>query len=324
MEDKKKLSVLMSVYNETLEDITEAIDSVLCQSFSDFEFLIVDDNPSRLDHKALLNEYKKRDSRIVLIENQSNIGLAVSMNKAANEACGDVFVRMDADDICLPNRFEDQYQLLCGEDYDLVCGRYTVIGDVSQNESVDIKPEYKSSAEISEMLPYKSVIHHPTVMMTRAIFESVNGYRNFPCAQDYDLWLRMLDAKAIFGMTDSTVLKYRIRQTSISASKRIKQRLTIEYIRDRYIERLRKGTDSFSKEHYQNYLNKHIKNELKDSALIEQGSDVLIRANKYAAQGKLLHFILLRCKVLLCNRIYRHIFLKLWVSQKMIKYMRKS
>jgi len=321
---KIQLSVLMSVYNETLKEITEAIESVLNQTFSDFEFLIVDDNPSRLDHKALLSEYRSKDSRIIIIENQKNIGLAMSINMAATKACSDIFVRMDADDICLPTRFEEQYQLLRGNSYDLVCGRFTEIDETSLNIGInDVKPEYKSSEEISNTLPYKSVIHHPTVMMTRAIFEKVNGYRDFPCAQDYDLWLRMLDAKATFAMTNKSVLKYRIRESSISGSKKIKQRLTVEYIRDRYIERLRKGKDSFSKEHYQSYLNKHIRNESKDSELIERGNIILNQAKVCAEQGNLLRSKLLRCKVLMSNRVYRHVFLKLWFSKIIIEQLRK-
>ncbi|MBR2635116.1 MAG: glycosyltransferase [Clostridia bacterium] len=322
--EKVQLSVLMSVYNETLKDIAEAIESILNQTFSNFELLIVDDNPSRLDHKNLLAEYKKKDSRIIILDNQKNIGLAMSMNKAAAKARSDIFVRMDADDISLPTRFEEQYQLLRSNCYDLVCGRFTSIDEASLDIGLnEIKPEYISSEEIAETLPYKSVIHHPTVMMTRAIFERVNGYRDFPCAQDYDLWLRMLDAKATFAMTNKTILKYRIRESSISGSKKIKQRLTIEYIRDRYIERLRKGKDSFSKEHYQNYLNKQIKNESKDSELIEQGNVILNYAKECEEHGKALYSKLLKCKVLLCNRVYRHVFLKLWVSKIIIKRLRQ-
>lgn len=323
--ENAELSVLMSIYNETLKDITEAIDSVLNQTFSNFELLIVDDNPSRTDHKALLEEYKQKDSRIVIIENPKNIGLAMSMNKAAAKASSDILVRMDADDICLPERFDEQYQLLRSNCYDLVCGRFTEIDEESLDiEANDIHPEYKTSEEIAQTLPYKSVIHHPTVMMTREIFERVNGYRDFPCAQDYDLWLRMLDANATFAMTNKTILKYRIRRESISSLKKIKQRLTVEYIRDLYIERLRKGKDCFSKEHYQKYLSKHIKNELQDSELIEQGNVVLNQAKAYANQGKKVCSVLLKCKVLLINRVYRHVFLKLWISRMVIERLKKN
>lgn len=323
MKRDNSISVLMSVYNETPGEITEAIESVLNQSFSNFEFLIIDDNPSRLDHKSLLDEYKKKDSRIIIIENETNIGLAMSMNRAASKANGDIFIRMDADDISLPTRFEDEYQLLCSQNYDVICGRYTVMDENSIDiGSYSVKPEYTMPNLISETLPYKSVIHHPTVMMTRRIFEKVNGYRNFPCAQDFDLWLRMLDANATFAMIDKVVLRYRLRSSGVSVSRRIKQRLTVEYIRDLYIERLRRGCDSFSEEHYQNYLKKNIKDEETDSALIEQGNVALNKAKQYDMQGKRLYSQLLRSKLLLCNRVYRHVFLKLWKSKIIIKRLR--
>lgn len=323
MNREKKLSVLMSVYNETLGDITEAIESVLSQTFPYFEFLIVDDNPARSDHRFLLEEYKRKDSRIIIIKNEKNIGLAMSMNKAALNASGDVFVRMDADDICLPTRFDDEYRLLCSQNCDVICGRYTVMDDNSIDiSSYGVKPEYTVSNMISETLPYKSVIHHPTVMMTRRIFERVNGYRNFPCAQDFDLWLRMMDANATFAMIDKVVLRYRLRSSSVSVSKRIRQRITVEYIRDLYIERLRTGCDSFSEEHYQNYLKKNIKDEEMDSALIDQGNVIINKAKLYDVQGKRLYSVLLRSKLLLCNRVYRHVFFKLWRSKRAIKRLK--
>lgn len=317
------LSVLMSVYNETCNDITEAIDSILNQTYCDFEFIIVDDNPARLEYKSLLAEYQKKDSRIVLLENEVNIGLAMSMNKAASYAKTDVFVRMDADDVSLANRLEQERRLLLDGNYDLVCGRYTTIDEKSQEVDVcDIKPHYISSKKIAETLPYKSVIHHPTVMMTREIFERVGGYRDFPCAQDFDLWLRMLEANATFAMTEQPVLKYRKRSTGVTATRRIKQRLTVEYIRDLYIERLKKGYDSFSKYHYEQYLLKNIKDEKKDSKLIEQGSIELVQANMFARQGKIFTSKVLKCKVLLCNRVYRHILIKLWFSKYQIQRLR--
>ncbi|BFK03756.1 hypothetical protein F090043F1_18840 [Parabacteroides goldsteinii] len=76
------VSVIMGIYNEPLEWIKQSIDSILNQTFVDFEFIIVNDNPLRNDNYILLNKYQQIDKRIVVVENESNIGLTESLNKA--------------------------------------------------------------------------------------------------------------------------------------------------------------------------------------------------------------------------------------------------
>ena len=88
-----------------------------------------------------------------------------------------------------------------------------------------------SSNEIIKLLPYQNTIHHPTVMIKKNIIESVKGYRNFPCAQDYDLWLRLFEKNISMGILNKLLIKYRIRKNSISQSKKLKQINTVWYIR---------------------------------------------------------------------------------------------
>ncbi len=97
-----KASVLMSIYNESLEQIKESVLSILSQDYDDFELIIVLDKPERTDVKALLDEFN--DTRIVFLINEKNIGLALSMNIAASRATSNFFIRMDADDVCLQGR----------------------------------------------------------------------------------------------------------------------------------------------------------------------------------------------------------------------------
>ena len=107
-----KLSVVMSVYNEPTEWITQSIDSILNQTFRDFEFIIINDNPEREENESLLNSYSQKDKRIVVIKNEQNLGLTKSLNIGINEAKGDYIVRMDADDYSFPERFEKQVQFM--------------------------------------------------------------------------------------------------------------------------------------------------------------------------------------------------------------------
>lgn len=95
-----KISVLMSVYNETLLEVEQSIISVLNQTHTDFECIIVIDKPDRIDAIAYIKQLSEKDSRIILLVNEQNIGLEMSMNRAATIAKGVYLVRMDADDIC--------------------------------------------------------------------------------------------------------------------------------------------------------------------------------------------------------------------------------
>ena len=77
-----QISVLMSVYNESERELKESVDSILNQSYKNFEFIIVNDNPNNINLKLMLNRFASKDNRIKIIENEKNIGLAMSMNKA--------------------------------------------------------------------------------------------------------------------------------------------------------------------------------------------------------------------------------------------------
>ena len=95
-----KISVIMSIYSEKEEWIKESIDSILSQTFRDFEFIIINDNPKRKQNENLLLEYSQKDNRIIVITNKENIGLTKSLNKGLSIAKGKYIARMDADIIC--------------------------------------------------------------------------------------------------------------------------------------------------------------------------------------------------------------------------------
>lgn len=255
MELKPAISVLMSVYNETESQIRESVESMLHQTFSDFELIIICDNPQRTDVKPVLDSYK--DSRIVFYQNPKNIALAMSMNKAAELAKADIFARMDSDDVAELNRFEVELPFIQSGEYDFVCSKYFAI-DMNSNP-IEYRTDIENrETDINAEVPINpNVIHHPTVMFTRSIFEKTGGYRDFPCAQDADLWLRMSEAGCRFYMVDHNLLKYRLNPKGVTISKRFRSILTLNYIYSLSLMRIEKGCDSFSKEDYQNYMKSH-------------------------------------------------------------------
>ena len=316
------ISVLMSVYNESENEIKESIDSILRQTFTSFEFIIVNDNPQRGDLPLLLNYYNQLDSRIVILTNEYNIGLALSLNKAANIAKTDIFARMDADDISNPNRFALQYEVISKKSYDLVFSNYEFINEESSLIPWENSYIGYSTEDISRLLPYTSIIHHPTVMMTRDIFERTGGYRNFPCAQDQDLWLRMWEKGGRFYMIDHKLLKYRVRKNSVSKLKKLQQKLTVDYIQDLFLMRLKNGMDNYSEKNYNTYIINNCVNNVNKIAEMHKYTIILLKAQKLKKNKNYVLSTLLRARVLIFSSIFRKSYLKKFKIKYAIKKYR--
>ncbi|MBR2343773.1 MAG: glycosyltransferase [Clostridia bacterium] len=293
------ISVLMSVYNETHEEIRESIDSVLSQSYSDFELIVVLDKPSYTEGLEQLREYEARDRRVRVLVNEKNIGLALSMNRAAENARGEYFLRMDADDVCLEDRFLKQYAEISSGKYDLVCGNYDFINE--NGEPLPQTAAVYNDRQLEKLLPYRNIIHHPTVIMTREIFERVGGYRNYPCAQDYDLWLRMKCAGCRMHMMDEELIKYRVREASITVSKRYKQSCTGEYIRSLYKNKM----EGYSYEGYLAYLDKRGVNDPGSNEDFIKNFGKYMEAKRDLGRGRLIRGTVALLGVIFKSKYYR-------------------
>ncbi|MDY3849165.1 MAG: glycosyltransferase [Prevotella sp.] len=317
MEHKPVISVLMSVYNETERQIRESVESILNQTFADLELIIVCDDPQRTDVKPILDSFN--DRRIVYYQNPQNIALALSMNKASELAKADIFARMDADDISELNRFEEELPILQSGMYDFVCSKYSVID--MQSKSIDYRTDIEDrGTDINSEVPINpNVIHHPTVMFTRSIFEKVGGYRDFPCAQDADLWLRMHEAGCRFYMVNKKLLKYRLNPNGVTISKRYRSILTINYIYSLSLMRLQKGTDTFSKENYKLYMKRHGYG----SSFKEKVFTYSLRLKEIASQkedkGKVYYATILRAMIFLICPAKRAIFLMRRRKHKLLR-----
>ncbi len=185
---KPRISVIMSVYNSQ-PFLEEAIESVLNQSFPDFEFLILDDC-STDDSKIILNEFTAKDKRIRTFFNTSNSGLTKNLNKLIRECNGEFIARMDADDISLRKRFEEQIKFFENHPNIDIVGTFsqdisndgTVIGD----RKVPIRHE-----QIVKLLPTLCPVSHPTVMYRAAAVRKIGGYdERYRTSQDYHLWFK--------------------------------------------------------------------------------------------------------------------------------------
>ena len=206
---KPKISVLMPVYNAE-KFLHEAIDSILNQTFGDFEFIIIND-ASTDNSKQLILSYQ--DSRIRYYENKTNLGVAKTLNKGLGLAKGKYIARMDADDISLPNRFELEYEsLMTDKNLVLVCSLFDYIDERSVFLSTYRRAF--SSEEIFYRLQFRNCFAHPTVIFNKkVIVDDFGGYNDKYEAEDADLWLRLSKKHKIVQL-DKVLARVRVSKQS--------------------------------------------------------------------------------------------------------------
>ena len=252
----KLVSIIMATYNETDQELSESIESILNQTYKNFELIIVNDNPENTKLKNKINQYLS-DSRIVLIENQTNIGAAKSRTKAVIASSGYYTAILDADDVSLPNRLEKQIDYLENHpECDLVaCCRNNIN---SKSEIIKVNASKKvSDAYIPLIMKYCSIITHSTVFLKTELLKQINGYRPFPSGHDYDMLLRLLSQGKKFHIMSESLVNYRIRSNSITNANYSKQYYCDKYIRKLYKERLNNNKDSFNVSILNNILTSH-------------------------------------------------------------------
>lgn len=218
------ISVIMSTYKEEEHLLREAIESVLNQTYKNFEYIIILDYPENEMHKEVITSYQEKDSRIKFYVNEKNMGLTASLNRGLSLASGEYIARMDADDVCLPDRFEKQLKYLEENQYDLI-GGITQMIDEEGNVIFSIKKVPTDFNKIKKALKYGQCIAHPTWFGKKQVFDTVNGYRNMPLCEDYDFTLRSVLAGFKISNLNETVLKYRMTSNSISRSNLYEQYL---------------------------------------------------------------------------------------------------
>ncbi len=184
-------SVVMSCFNAE-HTVAAAINSILSQSFEDFEYIIVDDG-SMDGTAALVLHYATIDARIVPILNDHNLGLAASLNRAIHKARSPYIVRMDADDRAVGGRLATQMAFMTSHPEVDICG--TAILPVYDNARIGEPirlPEYHD--QIVQRIFKKTLVFHPTIIIRKEVFEKLGWYDpSLRWAEDADLWFRIFD-----------------------------------------------------------------------------------------------------------------------------------
>ena len=202
-----EISVIMSVYNGE-KFVRKCIESILNQTFTRFEFIIIDDG-STDNTKNIIKEYEKKDERIILIENETNQGLTKNLNKALSIAKGEYIARMDADDISTKDRLQTEYEYLKKHKEITVVSCIGQYIDENDNlEEVKYMPE--SNEEIVAMMHKVNPILHPGVMFRKKEIEEIGNYdERYKVVQDYNLWFRCMKEGYKFYNIQKILLYFR-------------------------------------------------------------------------------------------------------------------
>lgn len=203
-----KVSVLTPIYNTNPKHLRECIDSILSQTYTDFEFIILNDSPDNTEIEEIVKSYK--DQRIRYYKNEKNIGISDSRNKLIDLAKGEYLAIFDHDDISVPTRLEQEVEIL---------DKHPEIGVVSGNlhrfpkESRSYHPE--NNIEIKFTLMHSMVIAHTAAMFRKSVLidNNIRYEKDFSPAEDYRIVLRLIPYTMFYNI-QSILVNYRDEETN--------------------------------------------------------------------------------------------------------------
>ena len=224
------ITVLLPCYNSEAT-LRESIDSVLAQTFADFELLILDDGSTGMP------EIPTGDPRIIYLRSDENLGLSRQLNLGLDRARGEFIARLDADDIAVPERFEKQLHLLRSSPDIGICGSHARLFDADGDREIWHYPTDPDVCHASIFL--RSSFLHPGVMMRRRVLES-NNLRydgSLRVAQDYELWLRLLKVTSGTNL-DECLTRYRISDSQLTRAQNALKEHETDLVRTTILDEL--------------------------------------------------------------------------------------
>jgi hypothetical protein len=225
------LSIVMPVYNVQPDYLRESIDSILKQTFGDFELLIIDDGSTESEGIDLIKSYN--DPRIRLVSNQHDF--IASLNRGIAESKGKYIVRMDADDIMTPNRLAVQYEFMEEHPEIDVCGSWME----RFGEKDGVVRLYTKHEDIVTSLLFSNQIAHPTVILRKSTVckEGMSLYKqNYECAEDYKLWTDLVIKGLRFAGIPKVLLQYRYSGSQVTNSRQGDMQKSILKIQQEYVQ----------------------------------------------------------------------------------------
>lgn len=237
------VSVLMPV-RDGERWLRDAIDSVLAQTFSDFELLAIDDG-STDNTPNTLADYRARDPRVIVVR-QERLGLAYALNRGLAEAKGSLIARLDADDVALPERLQRQVRYFDKHPDVALLGTWAqVIDDTGQPMRRRLRP-LTDPKSLAATLARTNPFVHSSVMFPAATARDLGGYRPiFEAAEDYDLWLRFSEAGGLATIPEMLIL-YRRHGGNVTTTSAVRQVFSARLARESSEARRKTGRDPAS------------------------------------------------------------------------------
>jgi glycosyltransferase involved in cell wall biosynthesis len=211
------------------------LDSILAQTYNDFELLVIDDG-SLDGTAAILEDYRTRDPRVRIESNETNTGLTKSLNRGINLARGKYIARMDADDVALPERLARQVAFMEANEQVGVCGTWAVLLGEGEGHLIRFPT---NSETIRCQLMFDNPLAHPTTIIRKQMLKK-NGIsydEHFTQSQDYDLWVRCAERMELANIPEA-LLRLRKHESQLSQTLSNGQNVTAWEVRKRQIERL--------------------------------------------------------------------------------------
>jgi glycosyltransferase involved in cell wall biosynthesis len=210
-----KITVLLAAYNGG-GYLREAVESVIAQTFPDFELLLVDDGSTDGSIEGL-----PRDPRIRVLRNELNIGQIPSLNRGLREARGEYIARLDHDDVCLPRRLEAQTELLERLPEVALVATWADIVDTTGRLWTPVRPRIHSFAEFAaDVVAGRVLFVHPSIMFRRDVVLELGGFdESLDAAEDHDLYRKLVLARQDARVIEETLLRYRRHDQQMTIAK---------------------------------------------------------------------------------------------------------
>lgn len=228
----KMVSVIMPAYNAE-KYIAAAIDSILGQTYGNFELIIINDC-SKDRTEEMIASYD--DPRIVYLKNEENLGVAAALNKGLAVAKGKYIARMDADDISLPDRLAKQVAYLDANEAIAVLG--TNVESFDEHGTISTGWSAQDPLQTKVDMLFACGMAHPSVMMRTAVIRELGGYDPaFNGLEDYELWCRVLEKHQITTLPD-ILLRYRVHNSQVTQNQSLRYRELYRALKTRQVRQL--------------------------------------------------------------------------------------
>lgn len=220
------VSVIIPVYNAE-KFLANAILSVIGQSYNNLEIIIINDCSADSSF-SILKQFQQKDQRIIILENNDNLGISKTLNKGIVSSKGKYIARMDADDVCFKDRIEKQVNFLEQNLNIAICGGSFL--KIDEHDKVIGKISYPvNDAELRAELLFYCPFAHPTMMIRKSSLDATGLYNDLAPAEDYELWLQMAEKFEIANLPQNLIY-YRVHANNSTIVQRNKMNSVLQRI----------------------------------------------------------------------------------------------